>query len=833
MSILSNPPATISRGPAPFAQSLVSPPADELELKIAALRRRVTEACAGLGEVVEAERVIATTVASLFNGASETEIEQAAVLAARALIEHEPAYDQVAARLLLGSLYRVVFGAPTPLAAAGDAYRNYLPTYIARGIAGGLLDPRLAEFDLARLAAALRPERDRLFPVMGVQTLADRYLLRSEERWIELPQLLWLRVAMGLALQESDRETRAIEFYDLMSNFRFIPATPTLFNAGTLHPQLSSCYLTTIEDDLGAIFKAIRDNALLAKWAGGLGNDWTNVRALGAHIRGTNGQSQGVIPFLKVANDTAVAVNQGGKRKGAVCAYLETWHLDIEEFLDLRKNTGDDRRRTHDMNTAHWIPDLFMQRVEADGAWTLFSPDETPDLHDLYGPAFATRYAHYERLADLGKLRRWKRLPARDLWRKMLTRLFETGHPWLCWKDPANVRSSQGHVGVIHSSNLCTEILLNTSSTETAVCNLGSLNLPAHIVDGALDDERLAATVRTAVRMLDNVIDLNYYPTPEARTANLRHRPVGLGLMGFQEALYQLGISYASQAAVEFADRSMEAIAYHAILASTELARERGVYPTYTGSTWERGLLPIDTIDLLEAARGEPVLMDRSVSRDWQPVREAVRAHGMRNSNVMAIAPTATISTIVGASQSIEPTYANLYVKSNLSGDFTQVNAYLVADLKRAGLWDAEMLAELKYYDGSVQAIARVPDALKERYRTAFEIEPEWLISAASRRQKWIDMGQSLNLYLAAPSGKRLDEIYRLAWRVGLKTTYYLRTTAATRVEPSTLDINRFGIQPRWMKNRSASSDIQIARPREGSGCSLNGSRDGECEACQ
>ncbi len=795
------------------------------------LERMIEAACAGLGAEVAPADVLTATLPGLYEGMSERAMMQAAILAARAQIEREPAYTFVAARLLLQLLYTEAWRASVDLSQAGGMYRQRFADYIETGVAAGLLDPALRTFALEQLAAALQPQRDLLLTYPGLQTLYDRYLLQIDGRRIETPQWLWMRVAMGLALREDRREQRAIEFYELISQFLYMPATPTLFNAGTCHPQLSSCYLTTVADDLGQIFKAIRDNALLSKWAGGLGNDWTNVRALGAHIKGTNGKSQGVIPFLKIVNDTAIAVNQGGKRKGAVCAYLETWHLDIEEFLDLRRNTGDERRRAHDMNTAHWIPDLFMKRVREGGMWTLFSPDDVPDLHDLYGPAFEQRYSDYERKADAGEIRLFKRLPAVDLWRKMLTRLFETGHPWLTWKDSANLRSPQDHAGVIHSSNLCTEILLNTSSEETAVCNLGSINLPAHLVDGQLDLARLERTVRTAVRMLDNVIDINYYPTPEARAANVRHRPVGLGLMGFQDALYALGISYASQAAVDFADRSMEAIAYYALLASADLARERGPYASYPGSKWERGLLPIDTIDLLETARGVPVTMDRSATMPWERVRATIRAHGLRNSNVLAIAPTATISTIVGVSQSIEPAYKNLYVKSNLSGDFVQINAALVRDLKRAGLWDADMLDDLKYYDGSLQEIARVPEAIKERYRTAFEIDPAWLIECASRRQKWIDMGQSLNLYLAEPSGRRLHEMYMLAWEKGLKTTYYLRTLAATQVEKSTLDINRRAIQPRWMRHSSPSSAIRVERTQATTApaCTLEEG----CEACQ
>ena len=696
------------------------------------------------------------------------------------------------------------------------------------------MTPALREFDLARLASAMKPSRNARFQYLGLQVIYDRYLLHVGGRRIETPQYFWMRVAMGLALKEQQREERAIEFYEVLSTFRFTSATPTLFNSGTVHPQLSSCFLSTVEDDLSHIFKVVSDNARLSKWAGGLGNDWTNVRATNSHIQGTNGLSQGVIPFLKVVNDAAIAVNQGGKRKGAVCCYLETWHLDIDEFLDLRKNTGDDRRRTHDMHTANWIPDLFIKRVRQNGKWTLFSPNETPDLHNLCGKAFEDRYEQYEQMAEDGDLTQSKQVSAVELWRKMLTRLFETGHPWITFKDPSNVRSPQDHVGVVHCSNLCTEILLNTSADETAVCNLGSINLAAHVVDGRIDNELLRGTVATAMRMLDNVIDINFYPTPETAHSNQRHRPVGLGLMGFQDALYALGISYASEAAVEFADQSMESISHHAILASTELARERGVYESYTGSKWSRGILPIDSLQLLAAERGEPIAVDCTSTLDWQRVRDAVAQFGMRNSNVMAIAPTATISTIVGVSQSIEPAYKHLYAKSNLSGEFTQVNAVLVNELKALNLWDAQLLDELKHFDGSLQNIGRIPLEIRQRYVTAFDIEPKWLIECAARRQKWIDQGQSLNLYMADPSGRKLNDMYLLAWQKGLKTTYYLRTLAATQVEKSTLDVNRFGIQPKWMKNRSESSNLEIRRDDVpaaiATACKLD---DPDCEACQ
>lgn len=784
----------------------------EILLNRSLLRSWIDELCEGSQQRAFAKGIYDEVISSVPSGAQLQDIDRAIIFAARARIEQDPAYSFVAARALLRSLYTEVLGHRVGLSGANQWYAEAFGSFIREAVDRELLDPELKTFDLDRLGAAIDPQRDHQFQYLGLQTLYDRYLIHFRQRRLELPQMFWMRVAMGLALRESNREERAIEFYNLISSFRFCPSTPTLFNAGTRHPQLSSCYLTTVGDDLAQIFKSVRDNALLSKWSGGIGNDWTNVRALGSHIKGTNGQSQGVIPFLKVANDAAVAVNQGGKRKGAVCAYLETWHLDIEEFLDLRKNTGDERRRTHDMNTAHWVPDLFMKRVQQDGEWTLFSPDDVPDLHDFYGREFEQRYVAYEARADRGEIGLFKRVRAVDLWRKMLTTLFETGHPWITFKDPSNIRSAQDHAGVVHNSNLCTEILLNTNDEEVAVCNLGSINLVAHIEGGQLDLIRLQATVRTAVRMLDNVIDLNYYPIPEARNSNLRHRPIGLGQMGFQDALYELGLSYASEGAVEFTDRSMEAIAYYTILASTELAQERGTYPSFAGSKWDRGLLPIDTIQLLGEERGEPIDIDTSSSLDWSAVRAAIQQHGMRNSHTMAIAPTATIANILGVSQSIEPLYTNLYVKSNLSGEFTVVNQFLVHDLASRGLWDYQMLDDLKYFDGSIQQIDRVPLELRERYLTAFEVDPTWLIECAARRQKWIDMGQSLNLYVAEPSGRKLSEMYFHAWKKGLKTTYYLRSLGATQNEKSTLDINSRGIQPRWMKARSASSDLQIER---------------------
>ncbi len=807
------------------------------------ISQKLIDACEGLEETCSVEALMEEVLKSIYDGITTKEIYRAMILAARTRIEIDPAYDTVAARLMLNVIYHDTLGSVPPAKKMEQVYRNQFEHYIIDGITSERLTPELREFNLTKLADALQPKRDELFQYLGVQTIYDRYLIHIDGRRIETPQFFWMRVAMGLAInEENDREEWAIQFYEMLSTMRFTSATPTLFNSATLHPQLSSCYLSTVEDNLDHIFKVISDNAKLSKWAGGLGNDWTNIRATNSHIHGTNGQSQGVIPFLKVVNDTAVAVNQGGKRKGAVCAYLETWHLDIEDFLELRKNTGDDRRRTHDMHTANWIPDLFMKRVQNGEDWTLFSPDDVPDLHDLTGKAFEERYTYYEKLAAEGEFEMSRKISAVELWRKMLTRLFETGHPWITWKDPSNIRSPQDHCGVVHSSNLCTEILLNTSEDETAVCNLGSINLKKHIQDGKLDLKMLEETVRVAMRMLDNVIDINYYPTPESKNANQRHRPIGLGLMGFQDALLSLEISYASDEAVEFADRSMEAISYFAILASSELAAERGRYSSYEGSKWDRGLLPIDTIDLLEQERGQALEMDRTTTMDWDKVRQSISQHGMRHSNCMAIAPTATISTIIGVSQSIEPSYKLLYVKSNLSGEFTQVNRLLVDELKSQNLWDAEMLGALKYYDGSLAEIDRIPADIKERYKTAFEVEAHWLLECASRRQKWIDMGQSLNLYMHAPSGPKLHDMYMESWKKGLKTTYYLRSLAATQVEKSTVDINKFGIQPRWMKNKSESGNIRLDRPHDelasteipatmvGQTCDPDNP---DCEACQ
>ena len=811
-------------------------------LDLKRLRKVVDEACLGLSDT-DGAWIIEETSRNLFDGVPEKDVAPALLMAARTRIEQEPNYSYVTARLLLDSLRRealAFLGHGKPDATQDEMtqrYGEYFVDFIKRGAELELLSTELTRYDLKKLAKALKPERDLNFNYLGLQTLYDRYFIHSDGVRFELPQAFFMRVSMGLAISEIDREAKAIEFYNLLSSFDFMSSTPTLFNSGTLRPQLSSCYLTTVPDELDGIYGAIKDNALLSKYAGGLGNDWTRVRGLGAHIKGTNGKSQGVVPFLKVANDTAVAVNQGGKRLGAVCAYLETWHIDIEEFLELRKNTGDDRRRTHDMNTANWVPDLFMKRVAEDQDWTLFSPSDTPDLHDLFGEAFEKRYQEYEAKADRGEISLFKRIPANQLWRKMLSMLFETGHPWITFKDPCNVRYTNRHAGTVHSSNLCTEITLHTNDAEIAVCNLGSVNLAAHITqDGVLDTNKLHRTISTAMRMLDNVIDINYYSVPQARRSNLQHRPVGMGIMGFQDALYKLGISYASDEAIAFADQSMELVSYYAIGASTDLAEERGTYSSYQGSLWSQGILPIDSVGMLDRERGGYMQMDRSTTMDWESLRDRVKAVGMRNSNTMAIAPTATISNICGVSQSIEPTYQNLFVKSNLSGEFTVVNPYLVAELKKHDLWDAVMINDLKYYDGSLQKIERVPESIKQRYATAFELDARWLIEAASRRQKWIDQAQSLNLYLAAPSGKKLDNLYKLAWVRGLKTTYYLRTLGATHVEKSTA----FDGKLNAVKNESGdfaislqtmevvSSDIRVE-----SGPKLCSIDDPTCEACQ
>ncbi|MCC7039297.1 MAG: ribonucleoside-diphosphate reductase subunit alpha [Burkholderiales bacterium] len=800
----------------------------------------VRASCEGFADA-DPERILQATLKDLYDGVAVEEVRKGVVLSARALIEKDPAYSYVTARLLLDALRFEALGEEATQANMTQKYPEYFPQFVQHGVKIGLLNEALLQYDLPRLAAALQPERDLQFGYLGLQTLYDRYFLVDQYaggRRFELPQCFFMRVAMGLALNEVDREARAIEFYDVLSTFDFMSSTPTLFNSGTHRSQLSSCYLTTVADDLNGIYEAIKENALLSKFAGGLGNDWTNVRAMGSHIKGTNGKSQGVVPFLKVVNDTAVAVNQGGKRKGAVCAYLETWHLDIEEFLELRKNTGDDRRRTHDMNTANWVPDLFMKRVMDGGEWTLFSPSNVPDLHDTWGRAFEAAYLRHEERVARGELKLFKKVPAVALWRKMLSMLFETGHPWITFKDACNVRSPQSHVGTVHSSNLCTEITLNTSESEIAVCNLGSVNLVAHMQRGAqgwqLDHAKLQRTIRTAMRMLDNVIDINYYAVKKARDSNLRHRPVGLGIMGFQDCLHRMRIPYASDAAVAFADRSMEAVCYHAYWASCELAQERGRYSSYAGSLWDRGILPHDSLALLAEERGGFLDVDLSSTLDWAALRENIRQHGMRNSNCVAIAPTATISNIVGVAASIEPEYQNVYVKSNLSGEFTIVNEQLVADLKALGQWDEVMVSDLKYFDGSLARVDRVPAELRALYATAFEVEPRWIVEAAARRQKWIDQAQSLNIYMAGASGKKLDETYKLAWVRGLKTTYYLRSLAATSAEKST---GRGGELNAVMADGGGSlaattaavpsSPIDVIAPKF---CAID---DPTCEACQ
>ncbi len=786
------------------------------------LSKLIIETCQDLAEVNPA-LILQETLRNLYDGISLSDIDNALIISTRSLVEQDPNYTYATARFLLRTLYTEALhflGMETEITTkpSHEVYRRYFQHYLEQGIALELLDPQLQTYDIEKLSTALLPQRDQQFTYLGLQTLYDRYFLHTNEIRFELPQAFFMRVAMGLALKEPNKEERAIEFYQLLSSFDYMASTPTLFNAGTLRPQLSSCFLTTVADDLDQIYSAIKDNALLSKFAGGLGNDWTSVRAMGARIKGTNGKSLGVVPFLNVANASAVAVNQGGKRKGAVCAYLETWHLDIEEFLELRKNTGDDRRRTHDMNTANWIPDLFMKRLMQGKTWTLFSPDETPDLHDLYGLAFEEKYQDYEAKAANGEIKHFKTLPAINLWRKMLSLLFETAHPWLTFKDPCNLRSPQQHAGTIHSSNLCTEITLNTSIDEIAVCNLGSINLPQHLTDsGELDQRKLRTTIRTAIRMLDNVIDINYYTVPQARQSNLKHRPIGLGLMGFQDALYQLKLPYASEQAIAFADHSMEMISYYAIEASSDLAKERGTYESFQGSLWSQGILPLDSIALLQKNRGEWLNQDQSSTLDWEPLRQKVMK-GMRNSNCMAIAPTATISNICGVSQSIEPNYQNIFVKSNMSGEFTVINPYLIKELKALGLWDTVMLNDIKYYDGSLQKIERIPEALKQRYATAFEVPAHWLVEAGSRRQKWIDQSQSLNLYLAEPSGKKLDELYKLIWIKGLKTSYYLRTLAASHAEKATLEKGHLNAVQSLSEQPSAQS------------CLIS---DPGCESCQ
>jgi len=831
---------------APAAPQLhVTDRGQRVPLDVKALQRLIESCCANLSADVKAEPIFEETLKNLYDGVPIDEVYKAAILAARTQIERDPDYTYATSRLLMHTIRREILGEEVAQEQMGERYVDYFPQYIKKGVDAELLDDKMLQFDLRRLGAALKPERDLQFDYLGLQTLYDRYFLHVKKARIEMPQAFFMRVAMGLSLNEIDREARAIEFYEVLSTFDFMSSTPTLFNSGTRRSQLSSCYLTTVPDDLDGIYESIKENALLSKFAGGLGNDWTRVRAMGAHIKGTNGESQGVVPFLKVVNDTAVAVNQGGKRKGAVCAYLESWHLDIEEFLELRKNTGDDRRRTHDMNTANWIPDLFMRRVMERGEWTLFSPSDVPDLHDLFGIEFERAYTAYEEKAKRGEIKPSKTVQATDMWRKMLTMLFETGHPWITFKDACNVRSPQQHTGVVHSSNLCTEITLNTNDGETAVCNLGSVNLVRHLKDGPngkeLDHDKLKKTITTAMRMLDNVIDINYYAVKKARDSNLRHRPVGMGIMAFQDCLYELRVPYGSPEAVQFADTSMEAVCYHAYWASTELARERGKYSTYKGSLWDKGILPLDTLDLLAEQRGGYVEIDRSSTLDWDSLREKIATDGMRNSNCIAIAPTATISNIIGVDACIEPCFGNLSVKSNLSGEFTIINAYLVRDLKRLGLWDDVMVMDLKHFDGSLRPIDRVPHDLKALYATAFEVDTQWIIEAAARRQKWIDQAQSLNIYMSGASGKKLDETYKLAWVRGLKTTYYLRTMGATHAEKSTVRAGALnavssgggvsgGMSAMEQAALAAQAQMNAAPATDIKFCAID---DPTCEACQ
>jgi ribonucleoside-diphosphate reductase alpha chain len=808
------------------------------EFNVDEIERAITNCCADIGDAIDIVGIIRDTKLSLYDGITTSEINQAVIMAMRARIERDPAYSALAARFLINDLYKDVVGVDEFDATFGHRHRQTFVEKIRAGVDAGRLDPSLLEYDLEALADELRPERDRLFTYLGAQVLYDRYFLKNlNQEILETPQYFWMRVAMGLALGErEDREKWALLFYDVISSLHYVASTPTLFHSGTTHPQMSSCYLTTVKDDLSHILKSIGDNAQLSKWSGGLGNDWTSIRGTGALIKSTNVGSQGVVPFLKIVDATTAAINRSGKRRGATCVYLEAWHYDFEDFLELRRNTGDERRRTHDTNTASWIPDLFMKRVMENRNWTLFSPDETPDLHEIFGKEFDRRYEAYERMADNGEIKLFRKVRAVDLGRKMITMLFETGHPWITFKDPCNIRSPQDHVGRVHSSNLCTEITLNTSEDETAVCNLGSVNLSRHLVEGGIDRGRLEHTVKTAIRMLDNVIDLNFYPTPEARTANMRHRPVGLGVMGLQNALYELGYSFDSEEAVTFSDEVQEFISYHAILTSSQLAAEKGRFKSYEGSKWSRGIFPFDTVALLEEERGLATDIDRRSSMDWSPVRESVSRNGMRNSNCMAVAPTATIANIAGCIPSIEPIYKNMYVKSNFSGEFTIINRHLVNDLQELGLWDDDMIQKLKFHDGSVQTIAEIPTALRSKYKEVFEIEPRWIVRHAAHRGKWIDQSQSVNIFTTSTSGKLISEVYMDAWKMGLKTTYYLRTMGASSIEKATLDQKsqkfveaaRVAVMADSAVPEAASPAMPASRVADA--CSLD---DPTCEACQ
>jgi len=800
------------------------------EFNIGEIERAVTNCCADIDEAIDVVGIIRDTKLGVYDGISTADINRAVIMAIRARIERDPAYSALAARFLVNDLYKEVLGVDEFSDTFAARHREAFSEKIHAGVEAGRLDPRLLEYDLDKMAGELRPERDKLFTYLGVQVLYDRYFLKNlDQEVLETPQFFWMRIAMGLALNETkNSEEWALRFYDVVSSLHYVPSTPTLFHSGTMHPQMSSCYLTTVEDDLSHILKSIGDNAQLSKWSGGLGNDWTNIRGTGALIKSTNVGSQGVVPFLKIVDATTAAINRSGKRRGATCVYLEAWHYDFEDFLELRKNTGDERRRTHDTNTASWIPDLFMTRVLADKEWTLFSPDETPELHGTYGREFERRFTAYERMANDGEIQLFRKVRALDLWRKMITMLFETGHPWITFKDPCNIRSPQDHAGVVHSSNLCTEITLNTSAEETAVCNLGSVNLSKHVENGEVNHDRLKYTIEMAVRMLDNVIDLNFYPTEESRRANMRHRPVGLGIMGVQDAFYRMNLPFDSDEAVEVSDNLQEFVAYHAILASSALAKEKGRYESYEGSKWDRGLLPFDTIALLESERGEDTGIDKRSTLDWTPVRESIGKYGMRNSNCMAVAPTATIANIAGCIPSIEPIYKNMYVKSNFSGEFTIINKYLVDDLKSLGLWDEGMMEKLKYRDGSVQSITEIPVELRAKYKEVFEIEPIWIVRHAAHRGKWIDQSQSVNIFTTSTSGKFLSDIYTAAWRMGLKTTYYLRTMGASSIEKSTLDTKN----KKFAGAATAATAVAQAVPatQVENACSMD---DPTCEACQ
>lgn len=806
------------------------------------IRATVARHISGYEQDIDSDLLIKQCKSEVYDGMTTADITRALIMTVRSFIERDVAYSKIAARLLRDKIYHDVFGAQLDYGNLRGLHAQAFEENIRRGVEIELLDRAMLEFDFARLADAFLLKNDDLFEYMGLEILSSRYLMEDPKtrKTIETPQMFWMRIAMGTALAEdaSERTMRACEFYGALSNFYYTPGGRTLFAAGAKKAQLSNCFLNTVPDSLDGIFKTFADNAQYLKWSGGTGTDWTPVRATGADIKGTGVNSQGVIPFLKIANDVNVSINRSGKRRGAGCIYLETWHLDIEDFLELRKNTGDERRRTHDINTANWVPDLFMKRVHENGPWTLFSPEEVPDLHEIYGKTFEERYAHYEQMAQEGKMKMFKRVNAVDLWKKMLAMLFETGHPWITWKDPCNIRSPQDHVGTVHSSNLCTEITLNTSHNETAVCNLGSLNFARFVRDGVFDVELVGSVVKTAIRMLDNIIDINFYATEDSRRSNMRHRPVGLGVRGYHDALYQMGIDFDSERAVEFADQSMEIVAYHAILSSTELAKERGVYPTYKSSKWDRGILPQDTIDLLASERGEEILVKRGGKLDWTGVRESIQKYGMRNSNTMAIAPTASTANLVGCIPCVEPIYKNIYVKSNKEGDFPVLNKYLVQTLKSAGLWNSGMLNKIKYHDGSIQAITEIPLTIRERFKEVFEIDQKWLIEAAARRGKWVDQSQSLNIFFRGTSGRELSDFYFLAWRMGLKTTYYLRTLGASQVEKSTISTAVYGTthnrQYMAVKQEVQQQQQIVSQPNaEQLSRVMAGEEVGLCDSCQ